>query len=71
MIIEAREQVKLLTSMRALTMKQLAEKITEKTGKICSPSALSNKLRRGTITYNEVMRIVDILGFKVSYDFDN
>ncbi len=70
MIIEAREQVKLLASMRAMTIKKLAEKITEKTGKICSPSALSNKLRRGTITYNEVMKIVEILGFKVSYDFE-
>lgn len=70
MIIEAREQIKLLASMKAVTLKRLAELITEKTGKKCTLTALSNKLRRGTITYNEVMKIVEILGFKVSYDFE-
>jgi len=71
MIIEAKEQIKSLLAIRGMTLKRLAEIITERTGKVCSLSALSNKLRRGTITYNETMMIVDILGFKVSYDFNN
>ncbi|MBQ8460656.1 hypothetical protein IJ541_11240 [bacterium] len=70
MILNAREQVKALLAMKAMTLKKLAELISEKTGKKCSLSALSNKLRRGTITYNEVMRIAEYLGFKISYDFD-
>lgn len=68
MIIEAREQVKSLLAIKCITLKKLAEIITEKTGKICTSSALSNKLRRGTITYNEVIKIADYLGFKVSFD---
>ena len=68
MIIEAREQVKSLLAIKCITLKKLAEIITEKTGKICTPSALSNKLRRGTITYNEVIKIADYLDFKVSFD---
>jgi len=70
MILEAREQVKTLLAMRCMTLKKLAEIITEKTGKTCTSTALSNKLRRGTITYNEVMRIVELLRFKISYEFN-
>ena len=70
-MLKAREQIKSLLAMRAMTLKNLAELITQKSGKTCSLSALSNKLRRGTITYNEVMLIVEYLGFKISYDFDN
>lgn len=68
MIITAREQVKSLLAIRGITLTKLAKIITERSGKICTPSALSNKLGRGTITYNEVMNIAEILGFKVYYD---
>ena len=70
MIVEAIDQIKSLLAIRGVTVKKLAEMITESTGKICTPSALSNKLRRGTITYNEVIRISELLGFKIRYDFE-
>ena len=70
MILEAREQVKSLLAIRCLTMKKLAGMLTVATGKTCSPSALSNKLRRGTITYNEVMKIAEILGFNINYNMN-
>ena len=68
MIIEAREQVKSLLAIKRTTLKDLTEIISVKTGKTCTSSALSNKLRRGTITYNELIKIADYLGFKVSFD---
>lgn len=70
MIIEAREQVKSLLAIKCITLKKLCEIITKNTGKVCTSSALSNKLRRGTITYNEVAQIADYLGFKVFYDLN-
>ncbi|MBR1424646.1 LLM class flavin-dependent oxidoreductase [bacterium] len=70
MIIEAREQIKSLLAIRGMTLKKLAQLLTEKNGKTCTLTALSNKLRRGTITYNEVMKITEILGFKISYEFE-
>ncbi len=70
MILDAREQIKSLLAMRCITLKKLAQMLSETTGKACSATALSNKLRRGTITYNEVIKIVKLLGFKISFDFD-
>lgn len=68
MNIPAREQVKSLLAIRGTTLTELADTISKNSGKVCSPSALSNKLSRGTITYNEVMNIAEILGFSVRYD---
>jgi hypothetical protein len=62
-----REQIKVLLAQECLKLKELAEMITEKTGKKCSPNALSKKLNRGTMTYNEAVIIACILGYKIQY----
>ena len=49
-------------------MSQLAEMVSEKLQKNYSLSSLSQKLNRGSIPYNEVMLIADVLGFKVSFE---
>jgi len=67
MIVLAKEQIRSLLALKGLTQKKLAELITLKTGKNCSQNSLSKKLTRGTITYNEVMQIADLLEFDVNY----
>ena len=65
MKLKARELIKLLISQEGITQKQLANILTEKIGKKYTPDGLSRKLNRGTITYNEVLNIVDILGYEI------
>ena len=36
-----------------------------------TPQNISNKLTRGTIKYNEVKEIADIIGFKIVWEHDN
>lgn len=63
----AKEQIRALLALKGLTQKNLAELISKKTGKNCSQNSLSKKLTRGTISYNEVMQIADLLEFDVNY----
>ena len=41
--------------------------LSEKYGKEYSLSNFSGKLKRGSITYNEVLLIADILGYKITF----
>ena len=40
--------------------------LSEKAGKSYTPSGLSHKIGRGTISYDEVLLIADILGYEIS-----
>ena len=66
--VKAKEQIKALAALKGITMSQLAEMVSEKLQKNYSLSSLSQKLNRGSIPYNEVMLIADVLGFKVSFE---
>ena len=46
-------------------MKAIAQELEIKLGKRYSPANLSSKLIRGTLTYNEVDLICDILGYEI------
>ena len=64
----AREIIKLLISKENLTQKELTAILTEKTNKKYTPDGLSRKLNRGTISYNEVVMIADILGYEIKVE---
>ena len=68
--VRVKEQIKSMIALKGITMTKLAELISQKTEESYSVSSLSQKLSRGTIPYNEVMMIADLLGFKVSYDLE-
>ncbi|MBP3820028.1 hypothetical protein J6G99_00085 [bacterium] len=68
MELKARELVKTFIAQRAITIKKLAELLTEKTGKKYTQGSLSQKLNRGTISYNEVSLIAGILNYRLSYE---
>lgn len=67
MKLQVREQIKTLLAQEDLKLKELAELITNKTGQKCSPDSLSQKLRRGSMTYNEVLMITELLGYRISF----
>ena len=67
MKLNAKELVKLLLTKEAMTQKELAQLLTEKTDKKYSQEGLSRKLSQGTITYNEVANIIEVLGYNIEF----
>jgi hypothetical protein len=60
-------EIKLLASLRGLTLTKVAEKLGKRLEKNYSLHNLSNKLRNGTIPHEEVRMIADILGYDVKF----
>ena len=67
MSIKAREQIKSLLAAKNIKMKELCVQLSEKLSKNYSATNLSNKLKRGTIIYNEVLVIAEILGYEIKF----
>ena len=67
MKLNAHELVKLLLSKKGLKQKELAQMLSQKLDKPYSLGSLSQKLCRGTISYNEVALIADLLGFDIEF----
>ena len=63
-----REQVKALLAQENMKMKELAMKMQEITGKNYSLQNLSHRLKRGTVSYNEVLQISEILGYNIKFE---
>ncbi len=67
MSIKVREQIKSLLGAKGVTMKEVAQMLADKTSKNYSLANLSSKLKRGTLTYNEVLMIIDFLGYDIEF----
>lgn len=61
-----REDIKMLLAQKAMTMTELARILTEK-GSKTSIKSLSNKLAQKTIRFEEVRKILEILGYEIEY----
>ena len=61
-----REDIKMLLAKKAMTMTELAIILTEK-GTKTSIKSLSNKLAQKTIRFEEVRKILEILGYEIEY----
>lgn len=68
-LVKAKEQINLLLGLSNTKLSTVAKLLTEKTGKKYTYGSLHNKLSRGTISYNEVLLIADLLGFKLTFDY--
>ena len=68
MKLQAKEQIKTLLAQENMKLKDLAQLLSEKTGKKWTPNSLSQKLRRGTLTYNETLLIAEILGYNIQFE---
>lgn len=67
MNLMVREKIKSLLAENGMTITQMANLLTEKTGKKCSLANLSSKLARGTLTYNDVVLLADYLEYKIEF----
>lgn len=71
MRLKVKEQVKALLSQENLTQKELVKILSQKTKKVYTQTSLSQKLGRGSLTYNEVMTIAEILGYDIQFVKEN
>ncbi len=65
--IDAKKEVKILLSKKAWTMKMLAEKLSEASGKYYSPQNLNYRLSQNKLKLYEMGYICQILGFKLEF----
>ena len=66
--MSSKETVKILLVKREMTIKTLAEKLTELTGKNYSRSSLSSKINRSSLNYDEMEDIAKVLGYKIVFE---
>ena len=65
MKLKVKEQVKVLLSQEGIKQKDLADILSKKTGHYYSANNLSQKLGRGSLTYNEFVEIAEILDYDI------
>lgn len=66
--MSAKETVKIMLLKRAMTVKKLAEKMSDFTGRKYTRQSLSNKISRSSLKYDEVEIIAKILDFKITIE---
>jgi hypothetical protein len=67
-LMNIREEVKIMLVARCMTMTELAEKMTEISGKKYSQSLISHKLAKESLKYSEMKMICKILGYEIKVD---
>lgn len=65
--MDIRKEIKVIIARRGTTLKKVCEELSKKTGKFYSYNNISNKLHRGTIKFNEVQMIFEILNYEFLY----
>ena len=66
--MSSREAVKILLVKRGMTIKALAEKLSELSGKKYSRANLSGRISRSALRYDEVEQIAKILEYKINFE---
>ena len=64
---DVKNQIKSLLALRGIKLKELSEKLNERNSRKYTPNSLSQRLGRGSITYNEVLQIAEILGYDIEF----
>lgn len=65
MELDANTQIRTFLTIKGSNITKLAKLLSERTGKKYTRQNLSNRLRAGTIRYDEMLVIAKILGFKI------
>ncbi len=68
--MNVRDEVKIMLGTKCMTLTELADKMTEISGKKYSQSLLSHKLAKESLRYTEMKLICKILGYKIYIDID-
>jgi hypothetical protein len=66
-VTNAREILKILLMKENISVSKLAEKLTQMKGKRFYQQTLSQKLIKGTLKFNEMLDICNILGYEIEF----
>lgn len=62
-----KNRIKMLAVSRGMTLKKIAEKISEITSEPCSYNSLLGKLNRESLSLKEACMIAEILDYKLEF----
>ncbi len=62
-----REDIKTLLLQENMTITALAKKLSEHKGTKISADSISQRLRKGTMQYNDAKEIIQLLGYKINF----
>ena len=65
--MNVKSEIKSIIAKKATTLKNVCEKVSVNTKKKLSPNNVTNKLRRGTIKFNEVQELLDVMGYHIEF----
>lgn len=68
--MKVKEEVKIMSGSKSMTLTELAKQMTELSGKNYYQSLLSHKLASESLRYSEMKLICKILGYRIYIDFD-
>jgi len=63
--MENKDYIKSLAAAEGITLKELAKRLSKKTGKKYTYASFRGKLIRNTFSYNEMKQILEILGYHI------
>lgn len=66
-----KEDIKILLVQESMTLTELAEELTQRTGKDYTVYGLSQKLQRSSMKYDEAKTIAETLGYKIRFEKSN
>lgn len=62
-----REDIKAILAKTNTKLKDLADEMSKRTGKTISADNISQKLRKGTLRYDDASLIGEILGYELKF----
>jgi len=66
-VMDVRNEIKSIIAKKAQTLKNVCEMMTQKSDKTIMPNNITNKLRRGTIKFNEIQDMLDVLDYHIEF----
>lgn len=65
--MDIKTQLKILFTLKHMSMERLASLMTQETGENYTAAKLYGKINRDTISYTECQHIAKILGYKIEF----
>ncbi len=65
--VDIKTQLKIMLSLKQMTMEKLANRMSEVTGRPYTRAMLYGKINRDTISFSECRLIAEILGYKIEF----
>ena len=65
--MDIKTRLKILMTIKRVSMEQLANLMTDYTGKTYTPAMLYGKINRDSISFTECQNIAKLLGYKIEF----